>query len=216
MPRKNSVTSAVAAKVPNPAIQQPPERPEITDPKHEVFVSFSAEVSPQTSESLLAVMAQQALAGVKIVHLLLSTPGGSVMHGMNVYNVLRGLPIHLITHNAGNVDSIGNAIFLAGVERYACPHSTFMFHGVGIDVNGKVRFEEKNLKEHLASIESNQKRIGDVIRERTALDATSIESFFLNAITKNADDARICGIVHDIRDIHIPNGHPVIQLVFSR
>lgn len=213
MPRRSR---SVAAKAATPAVAPPPGRPEITDPKHEVFVSFSAEVSPQTSEALLAVIAQQAVTGVKIVHLLLSTPGGSVMHGMNVYNVLRGLPIHLITHNAGNVDSIGNAIFLAGVERYACPHSTFMFHGVGIDVNGKVRFEEKNLKEQLASIESNQQRIGDVIRERTALDDATIQSFFLNAITKNANDARVCGIVHDIRDIHIPDGHPVIQLVFSR
>ena len=64
---------------------------------------------------------------------MLSTPGGSVMNGLNLYNVLRGLPITLTTHNVGNVDSIGNAIFLAGQIRYACPHSTFMFHGVAFN-----------------------------------------------------------------------------------
>ena len=55
------------------------------------------------------------------------------MNGMNLYNVMRAMPFKLITHNVGNVDSIGNAIFLAGVARYACPHSTFMFHGVGFN-----------------------------------------------------------------------------------
>ena len=69
------------------------------------------------------------------------------MNGLNLYNVLRALPTKLITHNVGNVDSIGNAIFLAGVERYACPHSTFMFHGVGFDAPANSRFEEKNLRE---------------------------------------------------------------------
>ena len=47
------------------------------------------------------------------------------MNGMNLYNFLRGLPIRLTTHNVGNVDSIGNAVFLAGEHRYACPHSPF-------------------------------------------------------------------------------------------
>ncbi len=41
-----------------------------------------------------------------------------------------GVPYKLITHNVGNVDSIGNVIFLAAEERYACSTSTFMFHGV--------------------------------------------------------------------------------------
>jgi hypothetical protein len=47
-------------------------------------------------------------------YLLLSTPGGSVMNSLNILHVLIGLPFELITHNVGNVDSIGNAIFLAG------------------------------------------------------------------------------------------------------
>src|SRR3546814_4408950 len=52
--------------------------------------------------------------GFNELYFLFSTPGGSVMHGMNIYNVLRALPARLVFHNVGNVDSIGNAIFLAG------------------------------------------------------------------------------------------------------
>lgn len=69
---------------------------------------------------------------------------------MNLYAFLRGVPFDLIVHNVGNVDSIGNAIFLAGQTRYACPQATFMFHGVGFDQHPG-RLEEKILRERLGS-----------------------------------------------------------------
>jgi ATP-dependent protease ClpP protease subunit len=103
--------------------------PQYTD--QTVYVSFSAEINANTTESLLSVMAVLINQKAKAVHLLLSTPGGNVMNGLNLYNVFLGLPFELTTHNVGNVDSIGNAIFLAGSKRYATAHSTFMFHGVG-------------------------------------------------------------------------------------
>lgn len=136
-------------------------------PTATVYVSFSAEIVPHTTESLLALLAQFANQRVQNVYLMVSTPGGSVMNGMNLYNVLRGMPFHLTTHNVGNVDSIGNAVFLAGQTRYACPHSTFMFHGVGFDVPPNIRLEEKFLRERLDSLLSDQRRIGQIIQERT-------------------------------------------------
>lgn len=180
-----------------------------------VYVSFSAEINANTTESLLATMATCANGGANEVQLLLSTPGGTVMNGMNLYNVLRALPFKLVTHNVGNVDSIGNAVFLAGTERFAAPHSTFMFHGVGFDVAGE-RLEEKSLRERLDGILADQKRIGDVIDERTSLEPEKIEALFREAQTKDATYAVGAGIVHDIKDVDIPPGAPVVALVFQR
>ena len=180
-----------------------------------LYVSFSAEINPNTTESLIAVMANAVTKGVKDVYLLLSSPGGSVMHGMNLYNVLRGLPVNLTTHNVGNVDSIGNAVFLAGKTRYACQHSTFMYHGVGFD-SQPGRLEEKFLRERLDGVLSDQKRIGAVIEERTNLTARQVKPLFREARTKDATFAVGCGIVHEIRDVHIPQGSTVVSLVFKR
>jgi ATP-dependent protease ClpP protease subunit len=151
-----------------------------------VYVSFSAEINANTTESLIATMANLANQGVAEVQLLLSTPGGMVMNGMNLYNTLRAMPFRLVTHNVGNVDSIGNAIFLAGEHRIACPHSTFMFHGVGFDIAGAMRFEEKLLRERLESLAADQKRIAAIIEERTNLEAHQIEPLFMEAQTKDA------------------------------
>ena len=85
------------------------------------------------------------------------------MNGINLYTVLKAMPFDLTTHNVGNVDSIGNAVFLAGTSRYAVPHSTFMFHGVGFNANAGQRLEEKFLRERLDGLLSDQKRIGAII-----------------------------------------------------
>jgi ATP-dependent protease ClpP protease subunit len=191
---------------PVPLIQQPPQI---------VYVSFSAEINVKTTEALLATMSNLVNQRVPEVYLMLSTPGGNVMNGMNLYNVLRGLPFHLTTHNVGNVDSIGNAVFLAGERRFASPHSTFMFHGVGLDIQS-LRLEEAKCREVLANILADHKRIGTVIRERTNLQDKAIRALFREAQTKDVTFATGCGIVHEIRDVQIPTGSSVISLVFQR
>ncbi|MGO9229015.1 MAG: ATP-dependent Clp protease proteolytic subunit [Bryobacteraceae bacterium] len=192
-----------------------PTLPGTTPVPARVYVVFIAEVVPQTTEALIQALSNLAQNGVQEVYLGFSTPGGSVMHGMTLYNFLCGAPFNLIVHNLGNVDSIGNAIFLAGRERYACPHSTFMFHGVGFD-RPAGRLEEKALREMLDGIESDQRRIGSVIADKTNLTPDEIQGLFREAQTKTAEFARERGIVHDIREFHLPPSHPVISFVFQR
>lgn len=181
-----------------------------------VYVSFSAEINAHTTESLIAIMAECATRGAQEVHLLLSTPGGAVMNGINLYNVLRALPFKLVTHNVGNVDSIGNAIFLAGEERYACEHSTFMFHGVARPVQAAAQLEAKQLREFLDGLEADELRIGSIIEQRSKLSQAEVTALFRDARTKDAAHAVSAGIVHEIKDVQIPPGSSVVALVFQR
>jgi len=138
------------------------------------------------------------------------------MHGITIYNVLRGLPIKLTTHNVGNVDSIGTVIYLAGEERYACPQTTFMLHGVALTTTTPTQFYERNLKERLASVQADQERIKAIYCDRAGIDPEVAERFFLGESTINAADAVKSGIAHDIKSVSIPAGSPVLQLVFNR
>ncbi len=189
----------------------------MTQDQKPVYVSFSAEVNAQTTEALLAMFADLHNKGVEAAHLLLSTPGGSVMHGINVYHVLRGLPIRITTHNVGSVNSIGNVVFLAGDERYAVPSATFMFHGVGFDAQQGMRLEEKFLRERLDGIQADQNKIASIIHDRANFpDDERVADLFLQAATKDATYARKRGIVHEVRDLEVPSGATVLQLVFQR
>lgn len=181
-----------------------------------VFVSFSAMVLPDTTQALIAALTNCVTGGAAEIRLLLSTPGGSVMHGITLYNFIRGLPVRVVTHNAGNVDSIGNAIFLSGDHRIASPHSTFMFHGVAFEAAAGQIFDERLLSERLDSLLADQNRIGSIIAERTNLRPGQIKPLFRQAKTKDATYAMSAGIVHEIAEIDVPAGAPVISLVFQR
>ena len=179
------------------------------------YISLSAEINVSTTEQIIATAFNLVTQGYNRLYFLASTPGGGVMNGINVYNILRGLPAKIIFHNVGNIDSIGNAIFLSGDERYACPHSTFMFHGVGFDM-ANVRIEQKNADEMLNGILADQKRIADIMVERTHLNTVEAADLFKEARTKDAAFAASKGIVLDVRDINIPVGSPIFSLVFQR
>ena len=180
-----------------------------------VYISFSAFINEHTTEQLLAVTFDVVNKGCQHVYYLFSTPGGLVANGISLYNTLKGLPIKITMHNVGNVDSIGNAIFLAGKERFACPASTFMFHGVGFDINS-TRFEERQLREKLDNVLSDQRKIGKIIADETSIETDEIEILFREASTKDADFALSKGIVHEIKDVTIPKGANLIQIVFNR
>ena len=75
--------------------------------------------SPRSVQLALASSDRNARPCLHESHFVLSTPGGMVMSGVTLYNVLRAMPFRLTTLNAGNVDSIGNAVCLAGERRYA-------------------------------------------------------------------------------------------------
>lgn len=176
------------------------------------YISFTSDVSPASAKALLAACAQCASNGIKHVYLLLSTPGGDVREGMALYNILKGMPFDLTTHNVANVDSIGNVIFLAGKTRYACSSATFMFHGVAFNVE-KSRLERRNLKEMTGAIDADTTRMSAVIAEQATFPKRSaIARLFLEASTKDAVYAKANGIVHDIRDVQIPPNTPVFQV----
>ena len=181
-----------------------------------VYVSFSAEINPNTTEVLIATMSNLANLKVQEIVLLFSTVGGTVMNGINLYNFLKSMPFELSIHNVGNVDSIGNAIFLAGNHRYATSNATFMFHGVGLTHPQGFRLEEKNVREALNNILSDQQRIGDIITEHSNITDSEVQELFREAQTKDASFALDKGLIEEIRSVEITSGVPIIPLVFKR
>jgi ATP-dependent Clp protease, protease subunit len=182
------------------------------------YISFTADINNVTSAALVGAIFDQINRGCAEIYLMLSTAGGNVDDGIAVYNVLRGLPVPLTTHNVGAINSIGNVVFLSAAldRRKASPHSTFMFHGVGFDVPGPTRFEEKTLRERLDGLTASQSKIGNILSDRTQLTTPEVESLFLQAQTKDTDFALAKGIIHEVSDVNLPRGAALIQLVLQR
>src|ERR1700730_594321 len=178
------------------------------------YLVFHAQVNPVTAQHFMAACAN-LIREHEELYLCLSTPGGEVASGITIYNFLRGLPVKIITHNIGNIDSIGNAIFLSGETRKASQHSTFMFHGVGFDIKAQMRLEEKNIRELTDAMSADHKRMADIIADRTNLSLDEARKLFAEARTKDANDALKAGVIHEISDLVIPPGAPITTLVLT-
>lgn len=170
-----------------------------------VYVNFFAEFHPQSTRALMTVMSECAERGAEEVHLLISTPGGGVHAGIAAYNLLLGLPFKLVTHNTGNVASIGVAVYLAGAERLTCKNSTFFLHGVkrGVDEG---EFEARWFREALDAMKASETKINAILAERTDLTKTQLAAFAQTEETKNAKEAVEVGIAHHVKDVEIPQG----------
>src|SRR5208282_5300661 len=136
-----------------PANQQPPEY------TPEVWIRFMAPVVPQSATALLKVIDKKIMNGAKHLHLMISSPGGSVFHGLSIYNFLCGAPLQVTTYNFGSVDSIGVVIFCAGSHRVSVPHARFLLHGVSMQFQGQQALDEKDLEEKLKGLRIDYKNI---------------------------------------------------------
>ena len=67
-----------------------------------IVISFNAAVNPQTAPALMGVAANASNQGHDEIHLMLSTPGGSVADGIAVYNSLRAMAPRIVTYDAGS------------------------------------------------------------------------------------------------------------------
>ena len=74
-------------------------------PTKPTVIRFFAPVIEVTINTLMSAIDQKMGQGVTEFVILVSSPGGSVLHGLSAYNYLKGLPISLTTHNFGSVDS---------------------------------------------------------------------------------------------------------------
>lgn len=146
------------------------------------------------------------------LYFLFASQGGSVDAGVTLYNFLKSLPVKIIMHNVGSIDSIANVIFVAGKERYASPHSTFLFHGVNIDVPIGASFGLAQLNEITDRIKKNHATIAGIICDNTKLDIKEIEALFLEGETKNVDFALKKGLINEVKPAEVPQNAPFVSI----
>jgi len=171
----------------------------------EKAIRFLAQVNPQTSDQLFQAIDNLLRQGTTKIRLLLSTPGGSVFHGLSIHNYLKGLPVEVHTYNFGSVDSIGVVIFSAGSQRFTVPHSRFLIHSVKFNINGQASMDEKQLEEHLKGLQIDQMNIAKVIADTTGKSVETIIDAMNNRTTLSPLEAAEYGLVHEIKnDLLLP------------
>ena len=177
-----------------------------------VVIRFFAPVIDATVNALMNAVDQKMKQGIKDIIILISSPGGSVLHGLSAYNYLKGIPASITTHNFGSVDSIGVVIYCAGSRRLSVPHTRFLFHGVSAQFRGEQNLDEKLLEERLKGLRIDMENIAKVIAANTGKSAKDVTDAMLERITLNPEEARSWGLVHEIKSELFEAGSEVIAI----
>ncbi len=181
---------------------------------NKLAIKFFAPVVEQTANALMSILDQAVNRGVREIILLISTLGGSVFHGISIYNYLKGLPVDkVVTHNFGSVDSIGVVIYCAGKERFSSPQARFLIHGVSAQFGQGVSLEEPQLEERLKGVRIDIENIAKVIAENSGKNVDDVTKAMLDRITLNPEQAKEWGLVHDIKSEVFPVGTQVISVM---
>lgn len=149
------------------------------------------------------------------LYFFFSSPGGQVMAGITLYNFLRALPVRIVMHNIGSIDSIANVIFLAGDERYAVKSSSFHFHGVAAGFKADVGLNLSQLSERVSSLTEDENKIARIITERANLTDDELRQLFRVGESKDPAFALSKGVIQEIREANIPSGEPFITVNFQ-
>jgi ATP-dependent Clp protease, protease subunit len=174
-------------------------------PVKTTYIRFLAPVNADTVAKLLQTVDQGLKDGSKRLHILISSPGGSVFHGLSAYNFLKGLPVEIVTHNFGSVDSIGVVLFSAGSLRLCVPHARFLIHGVQSQFPQGAALEEPQLEERLKSMRIDIKNIARVIATTTSRSEGEITQMMLDRTALSPEQSVDFGLVHEIRENLIPS-----------
>jgi ATP-dependent protease ClpP protease subunit len=178
-----------------------------------IYVNYFDTIDEAKTKALMAICSDiVAKQKPRTIYFLFSSTGGSVNAGITLYNFLRALPVEIVMHNSGSIDSIANVIFLAASKRYAAKHSSFLFHGINWNFAQGASLTFFQLSESLSTFKQEETKIAYIVAERTKMAEAEIRELFRQGESKDLQFAIEKGIIHEVKDPVVPENAPFITV----
>ena len=151
--------------------------------RREIFLT--EEVNPETSNELIKqLMYLERQDSGKEITLYINSPGGEVISGLAVYDLISLMKSPVRTVCTGTAASMAAILFLAGEKREMLPHTRLMIHDPsfsGGSIGGKKSHE---LRHELEKLDEVREALAKIIAEKTGrpleeiYDVTSDDTFY--------------------------------------
>jgi ATP-dependent Clp protease protease subunit len=112
------------------------------------------EIEEEIANKIMGLMLYLSMEDhTRPLHLYINSPGGGVIQGMAIHNIIRFIPTEVNTICMGTAASIASYVLLAGTKekRFALPHARIMIH----QPSGSLKKGKKRLSNELASLYLN-------------------------------------------------------------
>jgi ATP-dependent protease ClpP protease subunit len=180
------------------------------------YINFYGGINPQAVQRVMSVCSDLiAKEKPDTLYFMFSSPGGNVDAGVVLYNFLRSLPVKIVMHNTGAIDSVATVIFHAADDRRAAPAATFLFHGVTWSFGTNAAINRTQLEEVKSSLIEAENKIAKILPSRCKLSEADVRKLFAQGETKDVTFATDKGIIQVVSEPRIPANEPFITLNFS-
>lgn len=140
---------------------------------------------------------------IERLHIAITTTGGGTSPAFHFYRYLRSLPVQVITHNLGLVNSVGVIVYLAGEERLVSRHSNFHIHGFTRRLE-VADYSIAQLQSFLTTTRDDQDQAIAITADRSNLSLDRASNLYETSGTLDASAAVACGLAHRIEEFTIP------------
>jgi ATP-dependent protease ClpP protease subunit len=185
--------------------------------KKPVYINFAGQINEAVAQKFMTAVTEiMRIDGPDCLYFLFSSPGGDVNAGVAIYTFLRSLPVpRLVMHNTATIDSVANVIFHAADERYAAPHSTFHFHGVGINLPGaNPSLNHSQIRELQSQVAALETKIASILSSRCQLTIADLQNLFLHGQSVDTAFALQKGVIQAVNQPQIPPNTKFYSLNF--
>lgn len=129
-------------------------------------IHFMRSINSETLAGFQQVTLSALQQGATKLEIHISSDGGSNDQGFAVYHFLRSLPVPIVMHCIGNVESMAVIMFLAGSERVITPHGKIKIHPMHWGFPGGT-VDHDRLAEYIVSLDFDAERYANIFNERT-------------------------------------------------
>lgn len=130
---------------------------------------FAGEVNSVAFEKLTKDILQLVKRKAPI-EIILNSPGGNVVDGYAIYDLISSLKNHVTIRVLGEASSMGSIILQAGDRRVIAPNAVLMLH----EGHTAVRMAPGDLRRYMAAYEKDLERMYAIFSENTG---QSVEHF---------------------------------------
>ena len=149
--------------------------------------------------SLLAIVQllnYNAESKTEPIYMYINSPGGSVPHGLAIYDTMQFLNCDIVTYCVGQAASMATVLLAAGTrgKRYALPHSRVMIHQPSGGVTGQASDISIAAKEILRW----RSTINAILAEHSSKSVEQIEKDSDRDFFLSAEEAKTYGLVDHV------------------
>ena len=170
----------------------------------EAYFTLSGDVNSDMVHRVFEAVAAMTEDGIETAHVMVQSNGGYVSDGLCLYNFMANSSVEFVMYNGGAVASIAVIMYLAGSRRYCSETARFMVHKSHATASPGSRPDALNII--VEGLRADDARTESILRKHIELTPEQWAIHQYSDLHLNSRDAKIAGLVDDIRDFAPPKG----------